>query len=67
MIPTWSKINLQNSNSVQMVWDITDLTNVKNLVFQQNGAALFFIDEIDSLKNYTTISGNAFPYLLSKN
>ena len=60
-IPTWSKINLQNSNSVQMVWDITDLTNVKSLAFQQNGVALYFIDEIDSVKHYTTISGNAFP------
>ena len=60
-IPIWSKINLQNSNSVQMIWDITDLTNVKSLAFQQNGAALYFIDEIDSVKHYTTISGNAFP------
>ena len=48
-VPTWSKINLQNSNSVQMVWDITDLTNVKSVAFQQNGAALSFIDEIDSI------------------
>ena len=44
-----------------MVWDITDLTNVKSVAFQQNGAALSFIDEIDSVKHYTTISGNAFP------
>ena len=31
----WSKINLQNSNSVQMIWDITDLNNVKNLVLNE--------------------------------
>ena len=47
---TWSKINLQNSNSVQMIWDITDLNYVKNLVFERNGNDLFFIEEIDSLK-----------------
>ena len=43
----WSKINLQNSNSVQMIWDITDLNNVKNLVFERDGNNLFFIEEID--------------------
>ena len=58
----WSKINLQNSNSVQMIWDITTLNNVKNLVFERVGNNLFFIDEIDSLKNYIAISGNSFPY-----
>ena len=58
----WSKINLQNSNSVQMIWDITDLNNVKNLVFERDGNNLFFIEEIDSLKNYIAISGNSFPY-----
>ena len=58
----WSKINLQNSNSVQMIWDITDLNNVKNLVFERDGNNLFFVDEVDSLKNYMAISGNSFPY-----
>ena len=58
----WSKINLQNSNSVQMIWDITNLNHVKNLVFQRDGNNLFFVDEIDSLKNYLAISGNSFPY-----
>ena len=58
----WSKINLQNSNSVQMIWDITTLNNVKNLVFERVGNNLFFKDEIDSLKNYIAISGNSFPY-----
>ena len=60
--PVWSKINLQNSNSVQMIWDITKLNNVKNLVFERVGNNLFFKDEIDSLKNYVAISGNSFPY-----
>ena len=33
-----------------MIWDITDLNNVKNLVFERDGNNLFFVDEVDSLK-----------------
>ena len=45
-----------------MIWDITDLNNVKNLVFERDGNNLFFVDEVGGLKNYMAISGNSFPY-----
>ena len=44
--PVWSKINLQNSNSVNMIWDITELSNVKNLVLERAGNNLFFVDKV---------------------
>ena len=59
-VPKWAKITLSNAIAVDMIWDITDLTDVKNIEFQKNGSELFFISNIDTNKHFIAIEGNSF-------
>ena len=58
-VSSWSKVNLTNANSVQMIWDITDLSAVNKVI--QEMEVIFFIANIDTLKRFVAISGDNFP------
>ena len=59
-VDNWSKINLSNSDNVDMIWDITDLSNVKDVKFTKNGNDLYFISKLDSNRHFIAISGSNF-------
>ena len=56
----WAKIILSNSDNVDMVWDITDLTNIKDVEFTKNGSDLYLISKLDSNRHFIAISGSNF-------
>jgi len=59
---SYSEIILNNASSVDMIWDISNLFDVKNISFQKLGSSLSFKNQIDSLKHCIAISGSNFPY-----
>jgi hypothetical protein len=59
---SYSEIVLNNANSVDMIWDISNLFDVKNIAFQKTGSTLSFKNKIDSLKHFIAVSGSNFPY-----
>lgn len=59
---SFSKINIQNSSSVDMVWDISNLFDVKNIVFQKTLDSLSFNSSLDTLRHFIAVTGNSFPY-----
>ena len=58
---SYSKIVLENSNSVDMVWDISNNSDIKNLSFSKNSSQLFFLSKIDTLRHFIAVSGSNFP------
>ena len=59
---SYSEIILNNASSVDMIWDISNIFDVKNISFQKLGSSLSFKNQIDSLKHFIAISGSNFPY-----
>ena len=59
---SYSEIILNNASSVDMIWDISNLFDVKNISFEKLGSSLSFKNQIDSLKHFIAISGSNFPY-----
>ena len=58
----FSNIIVKNASSVDMVWDISNLQEVKNIIFQKTADTLSFNILLDSLKHFIAVSGNNFPY-----
>ena len=56
----WTKVNLSNAQQVDMIWDITDLSNVKEVQFNKNETELFFITNLNVGKHFIAISGTNF-------
>ena len=56
----YSKIILDNSSSVDMIWDITDFRDVKNLGFSKSNEELTFLSQSDTLRNFIAVSGFNF-------
>ena len=56
----YSKIILDNSSSVDMIWDITDLIDVKNVAFIKSNEELTFLSYTDTLKHFIAVSGFNF-------
>ena len=59
---SYSEIILNDASSVDMIWDISNLFDVKNIAFQESGSSLTFKNKIDSMKHFIAISGSNFPY-----
>ena len=45
-----------------MVWDISNLFDVKNIVFQKTLDSLSFNSSLDTLRHFIAVTGNSFPY-----
>lgn len=46
------KFEISNANSSTIVWDVTDVLNVKKVNANLNGSVLSFIDSLDILREY---------------
>ena len=57
-----SKIIVKNASSVNMIWDISNLNEVKNIMYQSYGDTISFNTLLDTLKHFIAITGNNFPY-----
>ncbi len=57
----WSKISLSNADEVDMIWEITNLNDVKQVSFIKNGTEIYFIANLNVAKQYVAISGSNFP------
>ena len=62
MPANFSNIIVKNASSVEMIWDISNLQEVKNIIFQKTADTLSFNILLDSLKHFIAVSGNNFPY-----
>ena len=58
--PNYSKVVLDNSSSVDMIWDITDFRDVKSLAFTKSNEELTFLSYSDTLRHFVAISGFNF-------
>ena len=56
----YSKVVLDNSSSVDMIWDITDFRDVKNLSFTKSNEELIFLSFSDTLRHFVAVSGSNF-------
>ena len=56
----YSKVVLDNSSSVDMIWDITDFKDVKNLAFTKSNEELTFLSYSDTLRHFVAVSGFNF-------
>ena len=56
----YSKVELDNSSSVDMIWDITDLRDIKNLAFSKSNEELTFLSYSDTLRHFVAVSGFNF-------
>ena len=46
------KFEISNANSSTIVWDVTDILNIKKVNANLNGSVLSFIDSLDILREY---------------
>ena len=46
------KFEISNANSSTIVWDVTDVLNIKKVNANLNGSVLSFIDSLDILREY---------------
>ena len=58
--PNYSKVVLDNSSSVDMIWDITDFRDVKSLAFTKSNEEITFLSYSDTLRHFVAISGFNF-------
>ena len=56
----YSKVVLDNSSSVDMIWDITDFRDVKILSFTKSNEELTFLSYSDTLRHFVAVSGFNF-------
>ena len=56
----YSKVVLDNSSSVDMIWDITDLRDIKSLAFSKSNEELTFLSYSDTLRHFVAVSGFNF-------
>jgi hypothetical protein len=57
---SWSKVILKNANSVGMIWDITDLTNIKKLQYNNVNGELSFTVNLDTIRHFVAVTGSSF-------
>lgn len=51
---------LQNTNSVDFVWELTDPSNITAVNFTDNGSNLSFVMDADSLRSFVAFGGASF-------
>ena len=56
----WTKVNLSNAEQVDMLWDITDLSDVKKVHFNKNDSDLSFITNVNTGRHFVAVSGSNF-------
>jgi hypothetical protein len=52
------KFEISNANSSTIVWDVTDVLNIKKVNANLNGSVLSFIDSLDILREYCAFENN---------
>jgi hypothetical protein len=52
------KFEISNANSSTIVWDVTDILNIKKVNANLNGSVLSFIDSLDILREYCAFENN---------
>ena len=54
------KFEISNANSSTIVWDVTDVLNIKKVNANLNGSVLSFIDSLDILREYCAFENSFF-------
>ncbi len=51
---------IQNSNTIDFVWEITDPSNITSINYTDNGSSVSFVMDADSLRSFVAFGGNSF-------